>query len=414
MTAAAAAQEATLTVSELQAKVSSAVATAVPGPIWVRGEISNLRRTAGGALFFRLVDPESVQNVIEIAVRGRVMFDVDRMLDAAGVGALRDGVEVRVRGVVGFEASRSLVRLTLLTVDPEFIAGRLAMDRRHVLARLRADGTLSVNGRLDTPLVPLQVGLVTSRGSAAHADFVEHLRRSPYRFRVRTVHASMQGDASGPAIVRALDRLGREEVDVVVLVRGGGARLDLAAFDSEEVARAIARMPVPVITGIGHEVDRTVADEAAGVAVKTPTAAAEWLVGAVADYARRIDTARRLIAEEARAVCSRAEREIDHVAAVLGSVRGTLAHHRDRLQELGRGIADEARRAVGLQRELLAHIGEAMDTLGVEPTLRRGFALVEDESRAVVRSVDRLTPGDRLSVRLADGIVAVRVEQIDG
>jgi len=255
-------------------------------------------------VFFRLVDPKGGE-VVEVSARGRVMFDIDRALDAAGVGAMRDGIEVRVRAVVGVDTTRSLVRLTLLGVDPEFIAGRLELDRQQVLARLAADGLLHANRHHLLPLVPLRIGLVTSRGSAAHADFIDHLRRSGFRFRVRTVHAATQGDTAARSVARALRRLASEELDVAVVVRGGGSRLDLLPFDSEEVARAVADMPVPVVVGIGHETDRCVVDEAAAVGVLTDTAAAEWLVFGVGDFAARVDTARGLIREEARAVSMR-------------------------------------------------------------------------------------------------------------
>lgn len=400
--------ESTLTVAELQARVATAVTGAFPGPLWVRGEVSGLRRTSRGAVFFRLVDPKGGE-VVEVSARGRVMFDIDRVLDAAGVGAMRDGIEVRVRAVVGVDTTRSLVRLTLLGVDPEFIAGRLELDRQQVLARLAADGLLHANRHHLLPLVPLRIGLVTSRGSAAHADFIDHLRRSGFRFRVRTVHAATQGDTAARSVARALRRLASEELDVAVVVRGGGSRLDLLPFDSEEVARAVADMPVPVVVGIGHETDRCVVDEAAAVSVKTPTAAAEWLVSRVGDYATRIDTARRLIREEARAVCTRAHRQLDHSAAVLGTARASLARQAEMLSDLRMSIASDARRVVSQHHRILDGMEEMLAVLGVESTLRRGFAIVTGADGGVVRSATEATPGRELRIRFADGSVRVEV-----
>lgn len=407
-------EAATLTVSELLTRIDRALAGAVPGPVWVSGEISGFKRSAKGAGFFRLVDPAAEGEVVEVAARGRIMADIDRRLQAAGVGGLRDGIEVRIRAVAALDHRRSTFRLSLLEVDPEFIAGRLALDRQEVLRRLAADGTLGVNGKLAVPLVPLSVGLVTSRGSAAHADFLDQLRRSGYRFRVRTVQTSMQGDAAAREIERALERLAREAIDMVAIVRGGGARLDLAAFDAEEVGRAVARVPVPVIAGIGHETDRTVVDDAAAVSVKTPSAAGEWLVTRVGEYAGRIERARRLISDEARTACRRGERRLDHTAVQIGGVRTTLTRHRDALRHLESGVAERARRVISDQGATLDGIEEMLEAIGVEPTLSRGFALVTDTSNgAVVRSISSVGPGDRLSVRLADGTVPVVVEETD-
>ena len=248
-----------LTVSEVITRLQQAVVEEFPSPVWVRGEVTGMRRTNRGAVFFRLADPDVTDVALEVAVRGRVMMEVDRMLSDAGLGSLRDGVEARVRGTLGVDA-RSVARLALLEVDPAFTAGRLALDRAEVIRKMTADGSLTANARLPLPLVPLGVGLVTSRGSAAHADFIDQLRRSGYRFRVKTVHTAVQGAEASRSIASAIGRLETESIDMIALIRGGGARLDLAVFDIEEVARAISTSRVPVITGLGHDIDRSVAD----------------------------------------------------------------------------------------------------------------------------------------------------------
>lgn len=400
-----------LSVSQLHAAVDTALAGAFPHPLWVRGEISGLRRTSRGALFFRLVDEERADRVVEVAARGRIALDVDRALQASRVGPLREGVAVRLRATVGVEGHRSSLRLSLLQVDPAFTAGRLAVDRDAVLGRLAADGSLKANGSLALPLVPLDVGLVTSRGSAAHADFLDHLRRSGFRFRVRTAHASMQGQAAVPEICRALGRMADEEVDVIALVRGGGAKLDLAAFDSEEVGRAVAGAPAPVLTGIGHEIDRTVADAAAAIPLKTPTAVGEWLTARVGDYADRVATARRLIAAEARGARRREAIRLAHSVALLETSRASLEHQREHLRHLGAAISSSARNTLVRQREWLRATQEGIGALGVDETLSRGFALVRDQTGAVVRTAAALGPGARITVRFVDGEVAARVER---
>lgn len=402
--------EATLTVVELLDRLDRAVTASAPGPVWVRGEVSGFQRTSRGAAFFRLVDPEVAEQAIEVGASGRVMRSVEHALDLAGVGALRSGIEVRLLGTVGLRRNRAQVQLSMLQVDPAFTAGRLALDRDEVLRRLAADGSLAANGRLELPLVPLRIGLVTSRGSAAHADFLDHLTRPGYRFSVRTVQAAMQGEGAVSNVVRALRRLGSEGVDVVALVRGGGSKLDLAAFDAEEVGRAVSSMPVPVVTGIGHETDRSVADEAAAVTMKTPTAAAEWIVARVADYAGKIDTARRLIPEVARSARSRAIARLDHTASQLAETRGTLSRQLDHLGYLEKGLIEGSRSAVQRHREHLVAYAEMFAAIGVEPTLKRGFALVTRSDGSVVRSAQELGGGDRVVVRLTDGSVGMVVE----
>jgi exodeoxyribonuclease VII large subunit len=337
------------------------------------------------------------------------MMEVDRHLSSAGVGMLRGGIVVRLKGTVGLRRNRALIQLGLLEVDPTFTAGKLALDREQILGKLRLDGTLRANKRHELPLVPLRVGLVTSRGSAAHADFLDHLSRPGYRFSVRTVQAMMQGEGSPEQVALALERLAAEPVDVVAVVRGGGSKLDLATFDTEIVARAIAVMPVPVITGIGHETDRSVADEAAAISMKTPTAAAEWIVAQVADYSGRLDAARHAIRNEARGARARAVAHLEFRASQLSEGRGTLSRQIDLLSQLRAGITDAARTGLRRQRESLRSYDEVLAAIGVEPTLRRGFALVILGDGSVARSVNSLGEGDRVRVRLADGEVGMRV-----
>lgn len=401
-----------LTVSELLGRLREVVVAAFPTPLWVRGEVIGYRRTSGGAAFFRLADPDVADTSLDVAARGRVMADVDRVLSEAGLGALRDGVAVRIRGTVGVEVRRSTVRLTLLEVDPTFTAGRLALDRAALVARMSADGSLAANKRHPIPLVPLRVGLVTSRGSAAHGDFVDQLRRSGYRFSVKTAHTSVQGDAAAERVAAALDRLGAEQVDVIALLRGGGSKLDLAVFDTETVARAVSRAPVAVITGIGHEMDRSVADEAAAIVTKTPSAAGEWLVARVADYAGRLETARHAIRTEAANAVRRHRQLLHRTAADVAGGAATLRRQEDAIGRLRSEIADYSRDVIRRQRTMLDALAEWFAAVDVESTLKRGFAiLLRADGRTVVRSAGGVGAGERLLVRLADGTVRVEVEE---
>lgn len=403
--------DSTLTVSEVLAAAREALIARFPAPIWVRGEVSGYRRTSGGAAFFRLADDEG-EDSLDVAARGRVMADVDRTLGDAGLGHLRDGVVVRLEGTIGMDSRRSIVRLTMHSIDPEFTAGRLALDRAALLKKLAAEGALERNGRREVPLVPLQIGLVTSRGSAAHADFLDQLRRSGFRFRVKTVHTNVQGEGAAEGIADALRRISRTEPDVVVLARGGGARLDLSAFDNEAVARAIADMPVPVIAGIGHEIDTSVADEVAAVSVKTPSAAGEWLVGRVTDFSNRLQTARHMIRDAGRDALARHRRLLAHAASDIAAARSTLKRQHDAVDRMQADIAASARAAIERQVSTVEALSEWFRAVDIAPTLNRGFAMVTDQhGERIVTSADQAAPGDRLVIRFKDGTVPVQVEE---
>lgn len=401
----------TLSVVELLSALDSAVTSAFPGTVWVRGEVSGFKRTNRGAGFFRLVDPETPDHSIDVAARGKVMHAIERDLEDAGVGSLRSGIEIRLRATVGLRRGHSLVQLSLLEVDPAFIAGRLALNRDEILRKLEADGSLLANRKLEIPLVPLRIGLVTSRGSAAHADFLKQLGKPGYRFKVLTVEATMQGETSAENVERALGRLASERLDLVAVVRGGGSKLDLASFDSERVGRMISRMPFPVLTGIGHETDRSVADEAAAVALKTPTAAAEWIVARVGEYAGRIEIASQSIRDLARDSVARTRIRLDRTAAQVAATRGSLTQQEDLLENLGSGVVDAARSILSRNRELLDSYAQMVATVGIEPTLKRGFAVVSRLDGSPVRAAASLVSGEKVIVRMADGKVGMTVEE---
>jgi exodeoxyribonuclease VII large subunit len=172
-------------------------------------------------------------------------------------------------------------------------------------------------------------------------------------------------------------------------------------------------MPVPVVTGIGHETDRSIADEVAAVAEKTPTAAAGWLVARVAEYARRIETARDAIRDESLKSVGRTTSNLNHLAAQLSGSREVLRRQQDQLAHLAVGVAERSREGLKHQSGLVESLGGLIATIGLEPTLRRGFAVVTRPDGSPVREAASLTEGDRVVVRMADGKVRMTVEGRD-
>jgi exodeoxyribonuclease VII large subunit len=297
---------------------------------------------------------------------------------------------------------------------------------------------------------------VTSGGSAAFHDFVHELEASAYRFRVVHCHARVQGAAADRRIAYALRRLLEVDVDVVVLVRGGGARSDLSPFDTEAVARAIATMPVPVITGIGHEVDRTIADEVAHTCAKTPTAAAGLLVDRVSKFDDELRRLSHRVASRARAVSGLADHSLETAdgrlrraaSTVPRRVHRTLDARRARVVDLARagardavsglaaherGVVVAVRRATGVARERLdaragrvapatrSVVRDAERELGaVEARIRaldprrvleRGYSITRRGDGRVVRATADVDDGALLVTEVSDGAITSRVSE---
>src|SRR5690606_38881735 len=292
------ADDPTWSVPELAEAIALRLRTAFPDEVWVRGVIRNLNPARrGGTVWFDLVEPAADGDLSRPprATLAVVLFDAARrrvnarLTAAAGRVRMTDGTEVRIRGRITFYERGGRLQLQMSDIDPDFTLGRLAADRERVLRQLAAEGLLDRQARLPRPLLPLRPGLVTSAGSAAEHDVLDELRASGIGFTVVRADVRVQGTRAPASVARGLRAVAARGVDLVLLVRGGGAATDLAAFDGEVIARAIAELEVPVLTGIGHDIDRSVADEVAHACYKTPTACAQAVVAQVREVARRTE-----------------------------------------------------------------------------------------------------------------------------
>ncbi|HKE77462.1 MAG TPA: exodeoxyribonuclease VII large subunit [Acidimicrobiales bacterium] len=447
----------TWSVPELGEAIGASLRVAFPDEVWVRGVIRNLNPgRRGGTVWFDLVEPAVGGDLSRppVASLPVVLFDLARrrvnarLTDAGGGVRMVDGTEVRLRGRLGFWERGGRLQLVMSDIDPAFTLGRLAADRERLLRSLAAEGLLERQAALPRPLVPLRVGLVTSAGSAAEHDVLDELRRSGIGFRVVRADVRVQGVRAARSVAWGLAAVARRGVDAVLLVRGGGATTDLAAFDGEVIARAVAGLSVPVYTGIGHDIDRSVADEVAHSSYKTPTACAQAVVADVEAVSQRTLAAWAGVAGLARrhgrrqaerlracgqhiAVATRhglaaADRDLaGRVARVGRSAGGALgrstavldravgrassgskAHLRTHDQALALAAARlsaRAPRAVAAADRRLAGLEAQVRALDPARTLARGWSITRDAQGRVVRSPVDVSPGDHLVTTVAEG-----------
>jgi exodeoxyribonuclease VII large subunit len=340
---------------------------------------------------------------------------VNRLLTRTGALRMTDGIEVRIRGRLGFYERRGTVQLRMTWIDPEYTAGRLAAERERLLATLAAEGLLETNAGLPLRVVPLRVGLVGSRGSAAVADFVHELESSGYGFRVTVADARVQGAGAVGSMMAALDELARRPLDVVALVRGGGARTDLAVFDDEVLARAIAASRLPVLTGIGHEVDHTVADVVAHTAFKTPTACAAGLVSRINEFVTSLDRHSTALARSGLRALSLAERNLVHGAARLRQASAARIRLADReVLATERRLASIATRRIERAEAALSRAEAVVAAASPTRALARGFSITRRDDGTLVRTSEGLQEGDRLVTQLGHGRVTSRVDPPTG
>ena len=385
--------ERTLTVSELMDALNAALKAVMPYGVWVAGEISGITRPKSGHVYFDLVESSDTPGApprakVHVALLSRTKAGVNATIRRHG-NAIRmtGGVQVRIRGRLDCYAPTGRLQFLMTDIDPTYTLGRIAADRDIVLQKLSDEGILRRNADMPLPDVPLRVGLVTSGSSAAHADVLKMLANSGFAFTVLQADVRVQGTEAPPAIAAAVADMGSPEhrVDVVILARGGGSKTELAAFDHESVARSVAMCPLPVFTGIGHEIDRSASDGAAHTACPTPTAAAEAVVGMVAGWLHRLDNKARSVAARSQLVLANADRGL---------------HRRsDRLAAACRSNLRDAELRVSSASARIRALDPA--TL-----LRRGWSITRRASDGtVVRSTGDTADNDILITQTSDGMI---------
>ena len=298
--------------------------------------------------------------------------------------------------------------LVINDINPDYTVGDLARRRLEIIARLKAEGVYDLNRDLALPDVPWRVAIVSARGAAGYGDFMRQLHNNAMRLRFSTTlfEAVMQGERTAPSIIAALDRIMDriEDFDCVVVIRGGGAVADLASFDNYDLASNVAQFPLPVICGIGHDRDETVLDYVAHTRVKTPTAAAELLVGVVAEAYRRVLNAGNEILAAVRSAVAGQRQQLAYCQGLLPTLAANVVE-RNRLA-VGRHaselLASSARNIAARAAARLASLGELLDAISPQATLRRGYSITRSSGRAVTDST-ALRPGDVIVTTFAKG-----------
>lgn len=399
-----------LTLTELTSRLATAIALA-PGvnDVWVTGETSDLR-LARGHCYLDLIEKDSAG--VQRAKMRAMIWARDYARLAAGFEAatgtnLRSDLRIMVRVRTVFHPLFGL-SLTITDINPEFTVGDLVRRRNAIIARLQAEGVFDLNRTLPFPRPTLRIAIVSSAGAAGYGDFIRQLYSSSARLRFTTAlfEAPMQGEHTSPGIIGALERIAADadSFDCVAIIRGGGAVADLVSFDDYNLGSHVAQFPLPVIVGIGHERDICVLDYVAARSLRTPTAAAEFLVNlaeseltALHDLAIAIS---RTAVERSRTAHSRLDRICGELPLLS---RGVIGRARLRIgPEVDIRIADCARTAVSRRRERLDAIAGILDALSPQATLRRGFSITRIAGRALT-SAAQAAPGAIIETVLAEG-----------
>ena len=373
--------------------------------VWVEGEVTELRRHERWAtVFFTLKDPADGSCVGVAMARGR--FDALRL-------DLSDGERVHLFGRPELYEQRGEFKLRALTIERFGVGAHLATLER-LKAALASEGLFSDSRKRPLPLLPRRIGIVTGNDAAAKRDVVTTIRTRFPSAAVLVAETYVQGPRAAAEIVAAIGALcEHDDVDVVILTRGGGSFEDLLPFSDERVVRAVAECPVPVVSAVGHEQDTPLCDLAADVRASTPTAAGKLVVPELAELFGRLDRARGALARNVRRSLDRDQQRLTRsVERLRARPRMALEREGQRLEHTRERLRQAPALAVERKRAALEKRAAKLVTLSPVQTLERGYAIVRTDSGDVVASSSDVSAGTHVDVTVADGGFGARVEEV--
>ena len=428
------------TLSELNSLIKVTIEETFPNTLWVIAEIAEARCDQKGHCYMELVEREENRKIAQ--TRANIWSYNYRTLshkfEKAAGETLRQGIKVLLLITVTFHEVYGL-SLSIKDIDPTYSLGEMARKKREVIERLKKEEIIDLNKKLPLPFVPQRIAVISSPTAAGYGDFVNHLKHNPYGYRIHCAlySAFMQGEGAEQSIVDALRKIQKRtrQFDMAVIIRGGGSQTDLSSFDSYGIASEVARFPIPVITGIGHERDDTVTDMVAHTKCKTPTDVAQFIISGVRGFEEKIiELQRRLVRHteklmkdelqtlssfmhdltyKAMQTLSDSRRGIDIERQKLGSSLKTFGDKKTtQLLSYEKNIKLNIKQLLTKENTRLDGIGQAIKHLDPENILKRGYSITYLNGKAI-KDIHTTERGSVIQTKLYKGSITSKVEEIE-
>ena len=401
-----------LSLHELNGLVKRSIRSCLPDTYWIQAELSDVRTNYSGHCYLEFVQKDASGNNLIAKARGTIWSNIFKMLkpyfEQETGQAFTSGIKVLVEVSVEFHELYGY-SLTVLDIDPTYTVGDMERKRREILRQLEEEGVIDLNKELEMPILPQRVAVISSATAAGYGDFCNQLANNPrgYGFRTELFSAIMQGERVEESIIAALDAIYErmEEFDVVVIIRGGGATSDLSGFDTYELAANCAQFPLPIITGIGHERDDTVLDKVAHTRVKTPTAAAEYLIARMDKCADALDEMSARLTESVRRLLLWEHQRMERLKQRIPSaVYKRLGDAKYRLFSAQRDLQMASRQFLSVKKHRLELLQQRLNDALPEKQLARGYSITLKDGRAL-KDASALKEGDMVTTLLHHGKV---------
>ena len=409
-----------ITLSELQRHIKQALEGALPLPVWVVAEVSELKVNYSGHCYLELVEksePARGGTPIPRAQARAVIWRQQYAMLSAYVEAetgsrLAAGMKILAKVLVSYHELYGL-SLQITDLDASYTLGEVERQKQMTIAQLQADGVWDMNREQELPLLTQRVAIVSSAAAAGYRDFCNELQQGGYAFRTTLFDAVVQGQAAEESICAALAAVAerQEEFDVVVIIRGGGSASDLSCFNSYRLCSYVAQFPLPVVTGIGHDKDTSVADMVAHTPLKTPTAVAAWLTERMARLEGWLTDAAMHLSELAVKATQREQLRLERMAGEVARLGGTYCERaRSRMAMLGEQLRSEVARFIERRAMFLQVAESSVEARSPEKILRLGFAVVRCDGRAVTSA--KGLKGREVDIQLAEGYIKAEVKNL--
>jgi exodeoxyribonuclease VII large subunit len=426
-----------LSLYELNTLIRQTLETVFVTPLWVRAEIARVNVTTAGHCFLELIDRSEISartaKGSAVLWAGQYRAVASRFYEETGI-RLTEGIKILMLAEVSFHEEYGL-KLIVRAIDSVYTLGEMALKKQAILERLKKERLLDRNRLLTIPLVPQRIAIISSKTAAGFQDFMHHLESSPYQFHCQLFESLMQGNRVEESLINALDscKARTDLFDLLVIVRGGGGRADLHCFDNYELGKAIALFPIPVISGIGHERDTSVVDETAHTRVKTPTAAAEFVITMVRAFDQYLDSAFEHIVTKIVQTVDDEKNRLSHLLKNLlimtdermdDEIKGLIVmeerlkrkvsrvteFHRIHLLQLHSTLQERSKLVFTREQNWLQSKMDSVRHLDPRQVLKRGFSITYGQDGKVLRQADTVKIGESITTRLYVGTIQSRVE----
>ena len=401
-----------LSLYELNGLIKRSIRSCMPDTYWVQAELSDVRSNYSGHCYLEFVQKDVAGNNLIAKARGTIWSNIYKMLkpyfEQETGQTFASGIKVLVQVAVEFHELYGY-SLTVLDIDPTYTVGDMARKRREILRQLEEEGVIDLNKELDMPMLPQRIAVISSATAAGYGDFCNQLQNNPrgYDFHTELFPAIMQGERVEETILAALDAINAriEEFDAVVIIRGGGATSDLSGFDTYLLAASCAQFPLPIITGIGHERDDTVIDSVAHTRVKTPTAAAEFLIAKLDKCADVLDEMSSRLMQGVRNRLLWEHRRMESLTQrIPTSAYKRISEAKYALLSARRDIQLASQSFLSMKKHRLELLQQKLNDALPEKQLARGYSITLKDGKAV-KNASLLEEGDVLVTVLHQGKV---------